>query len=126
MIGVLELVLAVYLVFGSYAAGYIFLRAGWPQIRALEEAYKLGWAIVLGVLYAAACYGLTALLMVYAGMMLLPAMLAAMVVLFASAMALLTLRRKYIGGNRVVMRLPKEFISAEITKTRLKERIEHG
>jgi hypothetical protein len=119
----LEIILLLYVFFGSYATGYIYLRTGWPKIRTLEESYKIGWAIIIGVVNAIASIGIALLIQQLVSITLFSALLIAVAMLFTFATLLLTLRRKFIANKGVILRLPKEYVSTEFAKAELHEKV---
>ncbi len=118
--------LALCLIGGSISFGYFFLRLGWSKIRILDRAYKIGWSVVLGVIFSivvvviAFVFGLLQIsLFGFRGFLFLGA-----VVTLPIAAAVLTIRRKFFARKMVTVSIPKKVVGAGIASKKTIQKFE--
>lgn len=121
-----DLLFAMGLVAGSTSAGYLILRMGWPKVRILGQEYKSGWSLILGVVFSVLVVAISFL---SSALGILPmAVRQALFVslIFSSLLAavLLTVRRKFIAGQRIIVSIPKKVLGTRIVAGKAMEKIE--
>jgi len=118
--------LAFYLVLGSTSIGYVFLRLGWPSIRLLDKQYRIGWSIVLGLVF-------TAIIVVSSLMFsLLPFMVfdfkeflfLNLIITFFVALTILTVKRKFFASNKVRVTVPGNLLGAKVAASKTIKKME--
>ncbi|MFH1240239.1 MAG: hypothetical protein V1672_03400 [Candidatus Diapherotrites archaeon] len=101
--------LVAYLALGSISMGYLFMRMGWPSIRKLDESYKTGWSVILGLIFSALTGVLSFAIGFVYGLWLAPAVIS---VFFIILIGFLAIRQKFPKKKKMRVAVPKEFIAA--------------
>lgn len=118
-------ILAAYLLLGSISIGYMFLRTGWPKVRALELPYKTGWSAILGLIFAAvSVIGSLAIDAFFpAGLGSGELLLVVAAAAFIATMPLLTVRRKFFSAKKVRVHVPKEVVGAKLVAAKAVDKL---
>src|SRR3989344_8849530 len=118
--------LTFYIIAGSTSLGYIFLRLGWPDVRALDRQYKAGWSIIIGLVFSAIVV-ITALafsLNPFFRFGFRESLMLNLSVTFIAATTLLTAKRKFLTSNRMKVSVPSTLLGARVTATKVVEQLE--
>lgn len=102
--------LIVYLALGSISLGYLFMRIGWPSIRKLDESYKTGWSIILGLAFSALTGVLGFAVGFGYGLWIAPTIIS---IFFIVLIGILALKQKFPKKKKMKVAVPKEFIAAK-------------
>ena len=122
----LDGLLVFYILAGSAPLGYIFLRLGWPGIRALDRQYKAGWSIVIGVVFSAVVVfaSLAFSFNPFFAIGFREALLLNLSMTFIAATALLTIKRKYLVRNKLKVSVPTTLVGTRMTAKKVVEQLE--
>ncbi|MCR4368657.1 MAG: hypothetical protein NUV67_01995 [archaeon] len=122
---VLQLGVAVYVLFGSTSWGYIMMRVGWPNIRGFPIDYKSGWSLVFGIVFSALVLAsaFAAQNFLGTGMGFLEIVFLNATGIFLAGALFLTLKRKLLSPGKVNVSVPKRVVSANVVAKRAVERI---
>jgi membrane glycosyltransferase len=113
-----ELIIAVYLIAGSYSLGYLMLRTGWPKIRVLEENYRIGWSVIFGVFFTILCINATIIL---SAQKILPIVITITLII---ALIILSMRRMLFATSKTMtVSMPKEQAAAKIIAEKSSEQL---
>ena len=117
----LDGMLAFYVIAGSTSLGYVFLRLGWPDVRALDKQYKAGWSIVIGLVFSAIVViaSLAFSLNPFYKFEFREALLLNLAITFIAATLLLTLKRKFLVRNKMTVSMPSTLLGAKVTAKKL-------
>ncbi len=117
--------LSLYVLLGSATWGYILLRIGWPNIRSIDLEYKSGASIAIGafvsimvVLVSAAIAFLNLADLGFEQLILVNTIL-----IFLIAIAILTVKRKFMSTRKVNVGVPKRVVSANIAAKKAMEKL---
>jgi len=121
----LQYLVMLYFLAGSYSMGYFFLRSGWPKIRILEEPYRIGWSIGLGVLFMLLVIGTTLYGdSIQGGQTPIEWIFSIdLIAAIGIATMMLFVRRKYIASKNIQVAVPKDYMTARIAAEKLTEKI---
>src|SRR3989344_3104170 len=108
--------LILYMLFGSTSFGYIMLRAGWPNIRSIGIEYKSGVSIIFGIIFSVAAIGISfaAHYSNFSGLSFTELLLANTLILAGVSLVILTVKRKFLGSQKVKVSVPKRVVSANV------------
>ena len=122
----LDGMLAFYVIAGSTSLGYVFLRLGWPDVRALDKQYKAGWSIVIGLVFSAIVViaSLAFSLNPFYKFEFREALLLNLAITFIAATLLLTLKRKFLVRNKMTVSMPSTLLGAKVTAKKVVEQLE--
>ena len=115
-----------YIIAGSTSLGYIFLRLGWPDVRALDKQYKAGWSIIIGLVFSAfvVVSALAFSLNPFFRFGFRESLMLNLTVTAIAATTLLTVRRKFLAGNRMKVSVPSTLLGAKVTAAKVVEQLE--
>src|SRR3989344_2814867 len=118
--------LTFYLIEGPTLLGYIFLRLGWPNVRALDRQYKAGWSIIIGLVFSAIVViaALAFSLNPFFPFGFRESLMLNLSVTFIAATLLLTVKRKYLARNRMRVSVPSTLLGAKVTAEKVVEQLE--
>ncbi|HZX20057.1 MAG TPA: hypothetical protein VFF13_03520 [archaeon] len=117
--------LILYMLFGSTSFGYIMLRAGWPNIRSIGIEYKSGVSIIFGIIFSVAAIGISfaAHYSNFSGLSFTELLLANTLILAGVSLVILTVKRKFLGSQKVKVSVPKRVVSANVLAKKAFEKV---
>ena len=121
----LEIALALYLIMGSTSWGYVFLRAGWPRVRALKPEYRGGWSLVFGVIFGAAIVTVSFIIffLKLTPMTFTELVMVDTIVLLSTGSIIFTVKRKLLGTKQSKFSVPKRAVTANIVAQKAFQKI---
>jgi len=124
-ISIVEAGLGLYLILGSTSWGYMLMRIGWPNIRAIGIEYKSGWSIVFGLIFTSlviiSSYGASQLAITKMSLLELIALNS--IIVFFAGMIIFTIKRKLLGGKHIKVSIPKRVVSANVVAKKAVEKL---
>lgn len=105
-----------FMVLGSYTIGWLFLRIGWPNIRKLDQDYRAGWSLSLGMIFSLLVI-ITVIAFRFVGWNIgntFTQLIVHFVLALFIAVALLEVRRKAYSPKKGKISVPKKKVEEEI------------
>ena len=113
------------LVAGSFSIGSLFLRIGWPKVKIIDEEYRRGWALAIGLIFSfAVIFGSLFLWFAVQAYGYAQYLLLVLLAGFVTGIIITTAKRKLSSVQKVKVEIPKERIASSAASEKAVEMLQ--
>lgn len=115
------------LISGSFSIGSLFLRIGWPKVKIIDEEYRRGWALAIGLIFSfAVIFGALLLWLLIGAYGYAQYLLLVLLAGFVAGVIITTAKRKFSSIPKVKVEIPKEKIASSAASEKAVEMLQEN